>query len=180
MSLQPDPVSGVDPSGATLRDRIGRAAATIGATHFPASERASLRRMGPGSPPPLAFYRFWFRHFDDGAPDESQTSAWMVLLSGLAAAPPNAHLPSRGLGVALSDSGWNESRLERLLAAEGVDIREKLVSDALRFLASRGQRFDWSDVARLLLARSDAALDSIHRRIATDYYRHLSRAETKE
>lgn len=164
----------------SLYQRIGRLAAVLAAEHFPNSDRAALKRMTPGATPPLAFYRLWLRHLADELPSLEQTPAWMVIAAGLAAAPPQAHRPGRGFGQALAESGWHEARLERLLAADADGQQTKLAADALRFLAACGEAFDWSELGRLLLARSDDASDAIHRRIATDYYRHQPRPDTKE
>jgi CRISPR system Cascade subunit CasB len=162
-----------------LHQFIGRLAAVLGAEHFPGADRAALKRMAPGNSPPLAFYRLWFRHLGDELPVVDQTPAWAVIVSGLAASSSQSHRPGRGLGQALAESGWHEARLERLLAADdGQQV--KLAADALRFLAARGESFDWTQVARLLLTRSDEARDAIHRRIATDFYRHQPRPDTKE
>jgi CRISPR system Cascade subunit CasB len=165
---------------ASLHQRIGRLAAVLSAEHFPGGDRAALKRMAPGAAPPLAFYRLWLRHLGDEPPTPEQTPAWVVIVAGLAAAPPPGHRPGRGLGQALADSGWHEARLERLLAAGADGQQARLAADALRFLAARGEAFDWTQLARLLLARSDDARDAIHRRIATDYYRHQPRPDTKE
>ncbi|MGE0373340.1 MAG: type I-E CRISPR-associated protein Cse2/CasB [Gammaproteobacteria bacterium] len=162
-----------------LHQRIGQLAAVLGTDHFPAGDRAALKRMAPSSAPPLAFYRLWLRHLGDDVPVPDQTPAWTVIVAGLAGAPPRAHQPGRGLGQALAESGWHEARLERLLAAADAQ-QAKLAADALRFLAARGERFDWTLLARLLLSRAGDARDAIHRQIATDFYRHQLRPDTKE
>lgn len=164
----------------SLPQHIGRLAAVLGAAHFPGGDRAALKRMAPGVSPPLAFYRLWLRHLDETVPVPDQTPAWAVIVAGLSSSPPQAHRPGRGFGQALAECGWHEARLERLLAADDDGQLAKLVADALRFLASRGDSFDWTHVARLLLARTGDARDAIHRRIATDFYRHQPRTDTKE
>lgn len=169
-----------DTAGPTLHRRIGRLAAVLGADHFPGGDRAALKRMAPGTPPPLSFYRLWLRHLGDDVPAPDQTPPWAVIVAGLAGAPPQAHRPGRGFGRALAESGWHEARLERLLAAGDDGQQVKLTADALRFLAAHGESFDWTQVARLLLARADDARDAIQRQIATDFFRHQPRRDTKE
>lgn len=184
-TVAPDPATSAiptpdEPSGAPLHQRIGRLAAVLASSHVAGSDRAALQRMVPGTAPPLAYYRLWLRHLADEVPDTAQTGAWMLLAAGLAASHAQANRPGRGFGQALAESGWHEARLERLLAADVDGQQLKLAADGLRFLAARGETFDWVDLARLLLARTDRARDAIHRRIATDFYRKRPRTGTKE
>lgn len=169
-----------DAADPPLHQRIRRLATILGADHFPAGDRAALRRMPLGTAPPLAFYRLWLRHLGDDVPAPDQTQAWAVITAGLAGASPQAHRPGRGFGQALAEGGWHEARLERLLAAADDGQQVKLTADALRFLAAHGEAFDWTQVARLLLARNDDAREAIHRQIATDFYRHQRHPDTKE
>ncbi|GIX30348.1 MAG: hypothetical protein KatS3mg124_0820 [Porticoccaceae bacterium] len=156
----------------TLATRIGRLASVIGHTHYPAGDRAALRRWAPGQTPPLAFYRLWLRHLRDELPNESQTEAWMTLAWGLAVCGADSHDPKRPLGQALAESLFSEGRLEQLLSApEGV--RTHLFMRAVRFLAAKGERFDWCDAAQFLLTHDSDKRERIHRRIAATFYRHL-------
>ena len=173
----PDPA---EAPARSLHQQVGRLAAVLGADHFPGGDRAALKRMTPGASPPLAFYRMWLRYLDDNVPAPDQTPAWVVIVAGLASSPPQVHRPGRGFGQALAESGWHEARLERLLAADDDGQQPKLVADALRFLAARGESFDWTHVTRLLLARADDPREAIQRRIATDFYRHQPRTDTTE
>jgi CRISPR system Cascade subunit CasB len=74
-----------------------------------------------------------------------------------------------GFGAALAESGFAEPRLERLLAADGPTLRV-LVLRAVRFLASRGSPFDWTQLARLLLTRDPSKREQVNRQIAKDFY----------
>lgn len=178
---RPSPtVPAAEAVGESLDQRVGRLVAAMGNAGFSAADRAALKRMTVGVAPPLAFYRLWLRTLDDDIPHAALTPAWMVIVSGLAIASSVAHRPDRGFGQALAESGWNEARLERLLSAGDESSTLKLASDALRYLAAKGEGFDWGQVARLLLARTDASQDAIHRRIATDYYRYQPRPDAKE
>lgn len=172
--------SGTAGAGAVAEDdlaaHIGRLAGLLGSAHYPGADRAALKRHAPGQPPPLAFYRLWLRHLGTELPPDGQTAAWALLVWGLALAGAGAHRPGRGLGRMLAESGYAETRLERLLAADD-DARERLFASLVRFLAAKGEGFDWLHAARLLLTRDADARESLHRRIAADYYRHLPRQE---
>lgn len=164
-------------SGADLAGRVGRIASLLAADHFPGGDRAALKRHAPGQAPPLAFYRLWLRHLQADLPSEATTGAWALVVWGLALNGRKAHRPDRPLGRCLAESGYSEARLERLLAAADDDTRLALTASVVRFIAAKGDSFDWSQLAQLLLARSEDARERVHRRIATDYYRHLPRTD---
>lgn len=155
---------------------IGRLAAQLATPLYPGADRASLKRHAVGQPPPLAFYRLWLRHLGTELPTERQTPAWALLAWGLALMGAGAHRPGHGLGRALAETGYAEARLERLLAADN-DTRERLFTSLVRFLAAKGESFDWLDAGRLLLTRDSDVREALNRRIATDYYRHLPRQD---
>jgi CRISPR system Cascade subunit CasB len=167
------PVQTAPAPDSTLGSRINLLAGVIGSSRYPSGDRASLKRWAPGQPIPLAFYRLWLRHVSEDLPNEAQTEAWMTLAWGLAISGEASHDPKRPLGQALAESGFSEGRLERLLSAPD-DVRIELFMSAVRFLAAKGERFDWSEAARFLLAVDAAKRESIHRRIAQAYYRQLS------
>lgn len=158
-------------AGSTLAGTVARLAGVIASPHYPTADRAALRRWAPGQPMPLAFYRLWLRHAGSDLPPESQTAAWMALAWGLATMG-HAHQSERALGQALAESRYSEGRLERLLAAPHA-LRTDLFMSAVRFLAAKNERFDWSEAAAFLLATDTDKRESIHRRIASNYYRHL-------
>jgi CRISPR system Cascade subunit CasB len=159
-----------------LRAVISRLAGLLAGEHFPAGDRAALKRMAPDQPPHLAFYRFAFRELPEGW--EHQRAAWQTLTAGMALSSNhgNPHDPKRPLGRALAEQGYSEARLERLLAAEG-DTLNTLLLRAARFLAAKGEAADWSDAARLLgLFSADRDHEQIRREIARDYYRNLDQS----
>lgn len=160
----------------SLSTLVGRMAGILANPRFPASDRAALKRHASGLPPPLAFFRLWLRHLEVDLPSESQSPAWALLAWGLAMAGRGAHRPERPLGRALAESGYSEARLERLLAAD-ADSLEPLFESMVRFLAAKGEVFDWADAAFLLLVRESDKRQSTHRRIAAAYYRHLPRTD---
>jgi CRISPR system Cascade subunit CasB len=152
-------------------------AAVLAAEHYPGGDRAALKRHAPGQPPPLAFHRLWLRYLNTELPHEAATPGWALLAWGLANCGPASHRPGRPLGQCLAESGYAESRLERLLAASDDDMRLALAASLVRFVAAKGDAFDWAQLAQLLLTRDDEARERLHRRIATDYYRHLPRTD---
>lgn len=158
--------------GERLGARINRLAQVIArATN---GERAALKRWSPGQPIPLDLYRLWLHGMGEDLPSDSQLAHWVVLAWGLALMGEGGHRPGRPLGQALAESALHEARLERLLAAN-EDIRTKLFIATVRFLAAKGEGFDWMDAAQLLLTQDADKREAVHRRIATDYYRHLPR-----
>ncbi len=161
--LQTDAASG-------LAAAIARLAGVIGSAHYPTGERAALRRWAPGQPVPLAFYRLWLRYLERGLPPESQTTPWMALVWGLATCGEGCHDPHRPWGQALAESEFAEGRLERLLSAP-EDVRLELFMSAIRFLAAKGERFNWVEVAEYLLTHDPDKRERLNRRIATAFYR---------
>lgn len=159
--------------GRDLANRVNRIASILAAEHYPGGDRAALKRHAPGQPPPLAFYRLWLRFLDTDLPPEAATPGWAFLAWGLASSGPASHCPGRPLGQCLAESGYAEARLERLLAASDDEVRLSLAASLVRFVAAKGAAFDWVQLAQLLLTRDDDARERLHRRIATDYYRHL-------
>jgi CRISPR system Cascade subunit CasB len=160
----------------SLAATVGRLAQRIGAAHFSNGDRAALRRWAPGQPLPLAFYRLWLRQMDGELPAEANTEAWMLLAWSLATLGADAHAPERPWGQALAESGFAEGRLERLLSAP-ADVRPDLFMAAMRFLAARGERFDFAEAARFLLTTDEGKREHVHRRLAQAFYRHLPKTD---
>jgi CRISPR system Cascade subunit CasB len=158
-------------TGSSLGARVAQMAAIIGAEHYPNGERAALRRWSPEQPIPLAFYRLWLRHLGDDLPPEFQTPAWMTIAWGLATLGKEGHDPRRPLGQALAESQFSEGRLEQLLSAP-EDVRPDLFMSAVRFLAAKGERFDWRDGAAFLLTQDNEQHQRLNHRIAAAFYRH--------
>ncbi|WP_297529627.1 type I-E CRISPR-associated protein Cse2/CasB [Thiohalobacter sp.] len=151
----------------SLARAIAHVAGTLSSEHFPTGERAALKRMTPGQPPPLYFYRFALRHLPETW--ERDEADWITLVAGIALMVPHAHRSGTGLGTALGEGGYSEGRLERLLQSEG-DTRRTLFLRAVRFLAAKARPFDWQDAARLLLTRDPEKRERVHRHVARDFY----------
>ncbi|MHB1678761.1 MAG: type I-E CRISPR-associated protein Cse2/CasB [Sulfuriferula sp.] len=158
--------------GTSLASIVARLAAVIGSSHYSAGDRAALRRWALGQPVPLAFYRLWLRHLGTDLPSEQQTDAWMTLAWAFATLGEGAHDPKRSFGQALAESHYSEGRLERLLSAS-EDVRKDLFMGAVRFLAAKNERCDGRDMAQFLLTLDTDKLESLYRRIAAAYFRHL-------
>lgn len=157
-----------------LVGRIAHVARVIGSPDFPTGDRAALRRMSPGQPLPMAFYRFALRHLPENW--ETRLADWVTLVAGMAIMYPSIHRPDQGLGAALAEAGYAEARLERLLASEG-DTRRSLLLRAARFAGAKGIAFNWADGARLLLTSDAEKREELHRRIARDFYISQTRKE---
>ncbi len=156
-----------EPSLASLVARIARALAQPALS---TGELAALRRMVPGQPPPLAWYRFSIAHLPDGY--ERQEQDWIAVTACLAILGPDGFRPSQPLGRVLAEKGYSEHRLERLLAAGGATLRLLLLR-AARFVAAKGASCDWTAAAQLTLVRDSAVREAVRRRFASDFYRAL-------
>lgn len=156
---------------ANLGSLIARLAHIVHAAHYPAGDRAALRRWAPAQPLPLAFYRLWLRQAASDLPSEEQTQAWMTILWSIATLGAGGHVPKRSLGQALAESDYSEGRLEQLLGAP-EDKRVELLMSAVRFVAAKGNGFDLADAASFLLTTDPDKRERLHRRLAIHYYRH--------
>lgn len=154
----------------SLPSTIGRLSACMSAEYFPSGDHVALKRIAPGAPLPLAYYRLWLLHLNMDPPDPDE--AWSVLVWGLALMGQGAHNPKRGFGKALAEAKFSEYRLEQLLSAP-EDIRLDLLRRSIRFLAVNGQGFNWLDVALLVLTRDAEKREQLHRKIAADFYRNM-------
>lgn len=156
----------------TLEQQIGRIAGIISSERFPTGERAALRRMGPGLPLPLSFYRFAFGYLPTGW--EYAIDDWITLVAGIALMSPSAYNVQVGFGRALGEAGYSEFRLERLLAAEDK-VRRSLFLRAIRFLAAKSKAFNWTEGARFLLTKSESRRETLNLSIARDFYSRVDK-----
>ncbi len=156
----------------TLSQQMGRIAGIISSDRFATGERAALRRMNPGHPPPLCFYRFALSHLPSGW--EHASDDWTTLVAGIALMAPGAHNAQVRFGEALAAAGYSEARLERLLAAEG-EVRRMLFLRAIRFLAAKSKPFNWTEGAQLLLTKGPSKRETVNLRIARDFFSKLNK-----
>ena len=142
---------------------------------------AALRR-GPHAGPGTAAY--WKLLADYELLGERRERAWAKVLQAIAVLTPKgresnrdtAHLPSKPMGVVLSDAGVSESRVARLLA-QPKDLRGAAAVRICRRLAgTEHYRFDLRTLARFVVD-ADERTD---RRIAMDYYRAVARRESEK
>lgn len=149
-------------------------ARTLADPHFSNGERAALKRMGLEGPAPLALHRFILRHVEESWQGEHWTPRWRTLICALAIQRDGGFDPSRPWGQALAETRFAESRLERLLAAQG-DTLYALALRAARQLAAKGLACDWRQLAELIFASDPDVRERINTRIARDYYRNLKK-----
>lgn len=161
--MTPNPPQPFPP--ATTVDALGR----ILASHeLPPGDRAALRRMIPAQRPPLAFFRLACRALP---PDwETHHREWTTVVAGMALMCPDPHRPGRAVGVALAEAGLSESRLERLLVAEGEFLGTTLLRTAY-FLGAKQLPLDWTEFARLLFVTDRDERETVRLAIARDFYR---------
>lgn len=153
---------------------IGRVANLLSRDSYPTSDRATLRRIVPGQPIPLVFYKLALQHLPEGW--EYKVDDWAAIIGGIALMAPMAHRYEQGLGQALATAGYSENRLERLLAAKG-NTRRTLLLRAARFLSAKQTPFNWVEAARLLLTSeyNQEVRDRLYQDIAKDYYYQILR-----
>ena len=139
---------------------------------FSNGERAALKRMGLDGTAPLALHRCIVRHVDEAWQDPRWTPRWRTVICALALQRDGGHSPERSLGSALVAARYAESRLERLLAAQG-DTLFALALRAARQLAAARLSCDWRQFADLIFATTPDGRERINTRIARDFYRNL-------
>ncbi len=138
-------------------------------------ERAKLRRLHEGINRP-AFWRIVVRSLEPVYKREllnDELERWGVILEGLAHLLP-FHRKKSALGRALASAEIHETRVLRLLRAEGESLRA-LVRPLAHQFSSKGQHVDWADVALLLLSDGHPSADGIRRQFARDFYYTQSR-----
>ncbi len=134
--------------------------------HFPSGDRASLRRMDPDAPLPLAYWRL----AADRVPEERRRGdmdrRW-ALVCQIAALLRDAHQKDRKVGAVFREMRYSEMHLGRLLASEGATWCHLLLR-AARWLSSRGTRVDMVELGRLAL--SDGRDERLKAAVARAYF----------
>lgn len=131
--------------------------------------KAALRRMGLATLPPLEFFRFACEHLPPFW--ENHVRNWQCLIASICIMSNIASRPHTSFGSALTEAGYSEQRLERLLSADG-DTRKALIMRAVRYLEHKNCNFNGYDLAALIfLSEQDpVAVERLKLRIAKDYY----------
>ena len=102
--------------------------------------------------------------------DETNSKSWEVILKGMARMFPFHHDKNISLGGALGNSGFSEARVTKLLRSSGYAFFE-CVRRVSVFLASNGQRVNWTEFAALILSSNPEQKTEIREKIAVDYYK---------
>ena len=163
----------------TPAEHVPSLAAVIKSEHFPAGDRAALKRMALDGTIPLALHRFMLRHVNEAWQEERWLPNWKALICSLALQRDGGFDPGMPFGKALARARFSEQRLERLLAAKG-DILLRLALRAARQLAASGIAADWRHFAGLLFSQRSEMREAVNRRIARDYYREIQTQSPKE
>lgn len=167
------------PERQTPERRVAALVALITSDHYPNGDRAALKRMSLDGPSPLAFHKLWLRQIESDVDGywrhDRWQPAWRTLITALALQRGKFFDPGHLLGRALHDAGYAESRLERLLSAEG-DTLYRLALRAARQVAAKQVTANWRDLAQLLFAEGKAR-QSANDRLARAYYRAQYQAE---
>ena len=161
----------------SLRSVVGQLAHAVGSTLGP-GDVAALRRLDPADPACPAFFKVAAAFLVPAgllpaggeARDEAERR-WASVLSGLAI--HEMHAPDRRLGQALAAAGFSELRFVRLLRAHDSGLRDEVRTTA-RFLASKAERADWTEMAQLVLSDGHDHAEAVRRRIARDFYANLN------
>lgn len=156
-------------SNKSISETVSHLVAVLNHPEFPPGLLAALRRMNPGQPPPIAYWRFASAHLDS----LDSMDRWMPIVAAMAWAVPFNFASRRRFGAALAQAGFSELRLHQLLAAQDAILIRAFLR-ATRFLASQDIDFDWASPAALLLTTNPQKLQHVKQDIAVSYYRHLS------
>jgi len=167
------------PERHTPERRVAALVAVMSSDHYPNGDRAALKRMSLDTPTPMAFHKLWLSqiesHIDEYWKQEHWQPAWRTLTTTLALQRGQCFDPKRPLGRVLHDARFAESRLERLLSADG-DTLFRLALRAARQVAAQQLPADWRDLARLLFADGKAR-QFANDRLARAYYHAQYQAE---
>ncbi|PSR20485.1 MAG: type I-E CRISPR-associated protein Cse2/CasB [Sulfobacillus acidophilus] len=155
----------------SLSRTVARLAGFIASSGLSNGDRAALKRMHFGQPPPLAFYKLALRYLPSDWDVDTIRKDWITIVSGMALMSPHIHRPDQSTGRILAEVRFSEARIERLLASRD-DLRRTLVLRMTRYLAAKLVAVNWMDIAGLLLTRDPDRLEQLHRRIARDFYSH--------
>lgn len=142
-------------------------------------DMADLRRISPDQPftPPL--WRLLMMLKLDESPgwirQEQWERRWATIFMGMAHCA-GLHSYEISLGKALAEAGWSELRFVQLMRAKDETLETHLRRVA-QFLASKNQKANWTDVARLLIYESGEAGENVRLSISRDYYTKIYRSE---
>lgn len=163
-----------------LESVIGRVAWAIN-NQLSTGDVADLRRIKPAKPFTPALWKLLLAYVPDswirGSDQDEKEARWAVIFMGLALTPGlhNANIP---LGDALATTNWTRVRFVRLLRQrkDGLTREVRLVA---RYLRSKNQPSNWTDIAQLVLNQEGVWAERHRRNIARKYYQTLYRQESQ-
>jgi len=186
-----DAVSGDEASGGSGSkeppERLTTAVGKIARRMEPKGEMSSgqlaeLRRISPENPFTPTLWKLLYEYdLQDawlGLDQDTYERRMATLLMGMAHCA-GLHDYGTRLGEALAESGWSELRFVRLMEARGETL-EALMRRLAQYLASKGQKANWVNVAWLLLGQDGDRAETTRLGIARDFYGTLYRKETAE
>lgn len=161
-----------DPTSTWALPRVIRQIAALIDHELSTGDVAELRRLSPRDLTAPAFWRLAATHLIPNellaARSEQQEHAWAAILSGMAQMK-GLHRADRSPGQALRDAGLSELRFTRLLRSRDDALLDHLRGVA-RYLASKAEAVNWTDLAALPLYQEGPFSERLRRRIARDFY----------
>jgi CRISPR type I-E-associated protein CasB/Cse2 len=156
-----------------LYNIINPIAHAISTQRISKGDLAELRRVNNNDFNRPSFWKIITSYISDSDsgeyPSTDKLRRWAVMLAGMARMAPNHHDLNIKLGVALARNNFPESRLLRLLRSSSSTFFDNIQRMCI-FLASKGQKTNWVEVAELILTRDTGKKERIRERIAMDYY----------
>lgn len=146
----------------------------VGLGHRDRGAVAKLRRIDEERPSEEDFFNIEALYIDkSGLPrvsgsDREHNRRWTTVVRWNAEA---AGLHSRtSTGRALAEAGLSNQRFERLLNAEDSDVLDATMDSTVRFLRSKRQKFQLTDLAYIYLYPMTPEANDIRRKMAKEYY----------
>lgn len=142
---------------------------------------AELRRISPDEPFTPALWRLLLMlNLDESRwhQQEIWERRWAALFMGMAHCI-GLHSYQTSFGQALAEAGWSELRFVQLMRARDETL-EKHLRRVARFLSSKHQKANWTDVAWLLFAQTGKAAEDVRLNISRNYYRKLYKIENNQ
>ncbi len=151
----------------------------VGLGHRDRGAVAKLRRIDEERPSEEDFYNIEALYIDKaGLPrvsgsDREHNRRWTTVVRWNAEA---AGLHSRtSTGRALAEAGLSSQKFERLLNAEDSDVLDATMDSTVRFLRSKRQKFQLTDLAYIYLYPMTPEANDIRRKMAKEYYHPAAR-----
>ncbi len=138
-------------------------------------DMAELRRLHAHDPGNPAFWKLAANYLEpsgylhgDGPKRDEAERRWATILNFMAH-QTSFLKPGIRLGAALAAADLSELRFVRLLRAQDDALIDE-VRTLARFLSSKGQLIDPTDIAWLVLSDGRSDEETVRRRVARDYY----------